>query len=162
MFVPDDKCQLDADHQHQKHIITYLNKLNALVLTPAGHNDDYFIIEAARPNNGVIVSNDLFRDEKKYDEELKEFIRLNRLPYIFVDDLFIPAQDPLGRSRRPFLDEFLKVGSNQSTSQYRFNNSNHKKLNRANSYQRYPQRNDSLNFTGRNKTPLCRAKSHTG
>lgn len=168
-FVPADKCQNDpTDYQlNNKTIINYLNSIDALIITPTGHNDDFLIIEAARHNNGIIVSNDLYRDEKKYDDHLKEFIRFNRLPYIFDDDLFIPVEDPLGRSRRPFLEEFLRTGSsNQNTSQHQLSsNSNHKKLTRAKSHQKYPQRNDSINghnHNGRNKTPVFRAKSLSG
>lgn len=102
-FVPQDKCQL-ADET----IFSYLRHIDALVRTPTGCNDDMFIIEAARQSNAVIVSNDLFRDEKRFNDELERFIHLNRLPYVFVGDLFIPANDPRGRSG-PKLQDFLSA-----------------------------------------------------
>lgn len=102
VFVPEDKCFPKNDP-----VICYLIESNALIKTPEGCNDDNFIIEAARLNNGIIVSNDQYRDEKRLKYDLQNFIYNNRLPYIFVEDMFIPALDPLGRSG-PTLDEFLQ------------------------------------------------------
>lgn len=105
VFVPDDKCQtIDKD------IELYLNSSSALIRTPSGHNDDMFVIEAAMNNNGVIVSNDHFRAEQERTNrmELRNFIEMNRLPFVIVDDVFIPASDPRGKGPlRPSLDEFL-------------------------------------------------------
>lgn len=132
VFVAADRC-----HQADKTMLGHLRELDALVECPSGCNDDMFVIEAARQNNGVIVSNDLYRDEKSYnanDLELKRFIDQNRLPYVFVDDLFIPASDPLGRTG-PSLDDFLKVMSEDHHSfAYRT---------RSVQYQRYPRPNVS-------------------
>lgn len=108
VFVPADKCKsIDSLTED------YLKDLEALIETPSGCNDDLFIIEAARKSNGVIVSNDLYRNEKRLNQELERFVYMNRLPYIFDDDNFIPASDPRGRSG-PNLDEFLVDTSNES------------------------------------------------
>lgn len=110
VFVPADKCQsIDDDTE------TYLNELNALIKTPIGCNDDMFIIKAARGNNGVIVSNDLYRDEIRFNQELELFVHLNRLPYLFDDNQFIPASDPRGRYG-PNLDEFLRESTNEAAN----------------------------------------------
>lgn len=112
VFVPEDRCII-ADES----VLAYLNGIDALISTPRGHNDDLFVIQAAREtkgNNGIIVSNDQYRDEKGLDNELRRFIDLNRLPYVFVDDIFIPAQDPRGRSG-PSLKEFLKESPKTGT-----------------------------------------------
>lgn len=119
VFVPENLCQqvaeiLIKDEQGSignSNILDYLVDNDALVKTPIGSNDDMFLIEAARLSNGVIVSNDLFREEVKLKHEWSVYVRQNRLPYIFVDDLFIPANDPLKRSG-PYLDQFLQVQTN--------------------------------------------------
>lgn len=147
MFVPVDRC-----HTADESILSYLNDLDTLVKTPSDCNDDLFVIEAARLNNGVIVSNDLFRDETRYNNELERFIHANRLPYVFVDDLFIPAQDPRGRSG-PTLSEFLKDGRDQ-----------HNKLSRTKSNQRYqraafPKSNQSRCLQSTRSLPM--EQNHT-
>lgn len=122
VFVPSYRCQLA-----EPSIVDHLTEHDALIKTPDGCNDDLFVIEAAVQSDAIIVSNDLFRDESRFNAYAKNFIRSHRLPYIFVDDLFIPAKDPLG-NKGPNLDEFL---SNQPQKE-----SFHSKLTRAKSHQR--------------------------
>lgn len=110
--MPVDKCDTHGSPT-TANIVKYLQQVDALIKTPLGCNDDMFIIEAARQSNGVIVSNDLFRNEKRSNTDLRRFISLSRLPYIFVDDLFIPANDPLGRTG-PILDKFLRAENNSA------------------------------------------------
>lgn len=130
--MPKDKCEQADDG-----IMRYLLDKDALVETPIGCNDDIFIIEAAKQNNGVIVSNDLFRDEKRFNDELQCFIHSNRLPYVFVEDLFIPANDPRGRSG-PKLEDFL------STDLVEHGNVQHHQrlLGRTKSHQRYQRKKE--------------------
>lgn len=73
-----------------------------MVEIPTGYNDDLCVIEAARQNKAVIVSNDRFREEKR----LNAIQRLDRISFVFVDDLFLPA-DPHGRPGLS-IEEFLK------------------------------------------------------
>lgn len=127
VFVPVNRCN---NQPKAESVINYLKQINALVETPIDCNDDLFIIDAAVQNNGVIVSNDLYRDEKSVKEEWKHFVNLNRLPYIFVDDLFMPANDPRGRCG-PTLDEFLRETCDYAAG------STHNKLYRTKSNQRY-------------------------
>lgn len=135
VFVPIDRCNRAMGDPIADSVMSYLTNLDTLVKTPAGSNDDYYVIEAARHNAGVIVSNDLFRDEKRFNQELQEFIHLNRLPYVFVDDLFIPANDPRGRSG-PTLDEFLTCDV-LNTNGLGIHSTHYSRVNRPRSYQRY-------------------------
>jgi len=65
-----------------------------------------FLLEGAKRLDAIIVSNDKFRDleNKGYDEIITKRV----LPFQFLQDHFIPAQDPLGREG-PSLKEFLKA-----------------------------------------------------
>lgn len=72
--------------------------------------DDRYIIKHAVDNDGVVVSNDNFRDLMNENHDWKKVIEQRLLMYTFVDDKFMPPDDPLGRYG-PTLDEFLKKGS---------------------------------------------------
>jgi len=71
--------------------------------------DDRFIIRLAHQTDGVIVSNDNFRDLQNESPEWRKVIEQRLLMYSFVDDRFMPPDDPAGR-HGPTLDEFLKKG----------------------------------------------------
>ena len=43
-------------------LIEFFVSQNLLSVVPAGENDDFYIIEYAKNNNGYILSNDLFED----------------------------------------------------------------------------------------------------
>lgn len=132
VLVPEENC-----HAAPEEVINYLKTSNALIMTPSGCNDDLFIIEAARKTDGIIVSNDLYRDEKRFNDDLQRFIHLNRLPYIFDDDQFIPASDPQGRSG-PTLDEFLladhHAALHRSLMKHQFRNRKNGSLVKPNHY----------------------------
>lgn len=131
MIVPENRCQ-----SIDKLTESYLNELGALIKSPSSCNDDLCIINAAMTSNGVIVSNDLFRDEKRLNEDMQRFIHLNRLPYVFDDDTFIPASDPRGRFG-PSLDEFLRESVNDT-------NYNSRQSAKMSKHQTRYQRNGSL------------------
>lgn len=137
VFIPADRCERAVGDSEAEAILNYLIHQDALVKTPCGSNDDLYVIEAAKHYDGVIVSNDMFRDEKRFNEDLSNYIHQNRLAYVFVDDLFIPAHDPLGRTG-PSLDEFLR-------SNYASFNSN-MKLCRSRSHQRPLRSSYSLKY----------------
>ena len=71
--------------------------------------DDRYIIKHAAEIDGVIVSNDNFRDLMAESHEWKKVIEQRLLMYTFVGDKFMPPDDPLGR-HGPTLDAFLKKG----------------------------------------------------
>ena len=80
--------------------------------------DDMFMIEAAIDNDGIIVSNDQFKDlwhKATVNTNLnwKHVIRYRILQYTFLGDIFEPSCTPLGIERpevdfRKFLDGDFK------------------------------------------------------
>ena len=97
-------------------VLFELEKLNICKFTPSrrvnGKNivcyDDRFILDLADQTDGVVVSNDQFRDLMSVNKKWKNVIEKRLLPYVFVKDIFMPATDPLGQGG-PDLDEFLKL-----------------------------------------------------
>lgn len=85
--------------------------------------DDRFVLELAEREEGIIVSNDQYRDLMQEKYSWRKIIEERLLLFSFVGDNFMPPFDPLGRYG-PNLDEFLckpqirKRGMNQSNSQY--------------------------------------------
>jgi hypothetical protein len=71
-------------------------------------DDDLTMLRLALTKSGIIVSND---DFKRYlnnsHEEYKQIIEERVLMYSFIDDTFMPAEDPLGKNG-PSLDNFLR------------------------------------------------------
>ena len=69
------------------------------------------IVKCAAEKNGIIISNDTFKDlvkeaERNNDLHTKSIIENNLLMFTFVGDSFMPPDDPLGRFG-PRLDMFL-------------------------------------------------------
>lgn len=75
--------------------------------------DDRLIIKAAIFHKAIIVSNDNYRDLMGEDLAWKKYIESNLLQYSFVGDLFLVADDPMGRNG-PSIDEFLSDDSDYS------------------------------------------------
>ncbi|KAM8977387.1 endoribonuclease ZC3H12A [Pelodytes ibericus] len=98
-----------------QHILTELEKRKILVFTPSRRvggkrlvcYDDRFIVKLAYKCDGIIVSNDTYRDLQSEKLEWKKFIEERLLMYSFVNDIFMPPDDPLGR-HGPNLDDFLR------------------------------------------------------
>lgn len=117
VFVPSwrkEQPQPDAPIRDQ-HILTDLENQNIVVFTPSRHvggkrvvcYDDRFIVKLATESEGVIVSNDTYRDLQGDNLEWKKCIEERLLMYSFVNDKFMPPDDPLGR-HGPTLDNFLR------------------------------------------------------
>ncbi|XP_045522941.1 probable ribonuclease ZC3H12D isoform X1 [Pieris brassicae] len=70
--------------------------------------DDRYILKLAAETDGVVVSNDNYRDLAIESPEFRRVIEDRLLMYTFVNDRFMPPDDPLGRSG-PTLDAFLRV-----------------------------------------------------
>ncbi|XP_073338901.1 endoribonuclease ZC3H12A [Pagrus major] len=98
-----------------QHILRDLEKRKILVFTPSRRvagkrvvcNDDCFIVKLAYESDGIIVSNDMYRDLQAEKPKWKRFIEERLLMYSFVNNKFMPPDDPLGR-HGPTLENFLR------------------------------------------------------
>ncbi|XP_067862540.1 ribonuclease ZC3H12A [Heptranchias perlo] len=98
-----------------QYFLRELEKKKILVFTPSRRvggkrivcYDDRFIVKLAYDADGIIVSNDTYRDLQNEKPEWKKFIEERLLMYSFVNDKFMPPDDPLGR-HGPSLDNFLR------------------------------------------------------
>nr|XP_046274548.1 ribonuclease ZC3H12A [Scatophagus argus] len=96
-------------------ILRDLERRKILVFTPSRRvagkrvvcNDDWFIVKLAYETDGIIVSNDMYRDLQGKEPEWKRFIEERLLMYSFVNNKFMPPDDPLGR-HGPTLENFLR------------------------------------------------------
>ncbi|NXI88929.1 ZC12D ribonuclease, partial [Rhipidura dahli] len=97
-----------------QHILEELEKQSILVYTPSRKvkgkrvvcYDDRYIVKVAYEKDGIIVSNDHYRDLQNENPEWKWFIEQRLLMYSFVSNRFMPPDDPLGR-HGPTLSNFL-------------------------------------------------------
>ncbi|KAJ9578566.1 hypothetical protein L9F63_005216 [Diploptera punctata] len=96
-------------------ILTELERDRCLVFTPSrlfgGKRmvcyDDRYILKLASEVDGIVVSNDTYRDLAQ-ETEFRKVIEERILMYSFVNDRFMPPDDPLGRTG-PTLDNFLRI-----------------------------------------------------
>ena len=72
--------------------------------------DDRYILKLASETEGIVVSNDNYRDLAHENPEFRKVIEERILMYSFVNDLFMPPDDPLGRGGTN-LDNFLKINT---------------------------------------------------
>uniref|UniRef100_A0A182VVW5 C3H1-type domain-containing protein n=1 Tax=Anopheles minimus TaxID=112268 RepID=A0A182VVW5_9DIPT len=87
-------------------ILNELEKERMLVFTPSRLVGGKRMLAA--DNDGIVVSNDNYRDLVQESSEFKKVVEERVLMYSFVNDRFMPPDDPLGRSG-PTLDNFLRV-----------------------------------------------------
>ncbi|KAG7244167.1 hypothetical protein INR49_004240, partial [Caranx melampygus] len=69
--------------------------------------DDRYIVKLAFDLDGIIVSNDNYRDLQTENPQWKKFIEDRLLMYTFANDKFMPPDDPLGRNG-PTINDFLR------------------------------------------------------
>ncbi len=120
VFVPQWRKEASKPERPivDQQILLDLEKERILAFTPSRRvngrrvvcYDDRYIVRFAAENDGIIVSNDNFRDLEKENPEWKKVIDEKLLMYTFVKDCFMPPDDPLGR-HGPKLDDFLKKGT---------------------------------------------------
>ncbi|XP_071334524.1 probable ribonuclease ZC3H12D [Trachinotus anak] len=117
VFVPlwrKEQPRPDAPITDQ-HILHELERRKILVYTPSrcvnGKRvvcyDDRYIVKLAFDSDGIIVSNDNYRDLQTENPQWKKFIEERLLMYTFANDKFMPPDDPLGRNG-PTIDDFLR------------------------------------------------------
>lgn len=75
--------------------------------------DDRYILRLAAEIDGIVVSNDNYRDLAQESPEFRKVIEERILMYTFVNDRFMPPDDPLGRSG-PTLENFLRISPKKS------------------------------------------------
>ncbi|KAM8869940.1 endoribonuclease ZC3H12A isoform 2-T2 [Spinachia spinachia] len=117
VFVPTwrkEQPRPDSPITDQR-ILLEFEKRKIVVFTPSRRvggkrvvcYDDRFIVKVAYESDGVIVSNDTYRDLQGERPEWKKCIEERLLMFSFVNDKFMPPDDPLGR-HGPSLDNFLR------------------------------------------------------
>ncbi|XP_019869434.1 probable ribonuclease ZC3H12D isoform X2 [Aethina tumida] len=118
VFVPKwrkEAPRLDNPIRDQD-ILAELERDKILVFTPSrvvvGKRmtcyDDRYILKWAAESDGIVVSNDNYRDLCQENAEFRKIVEERVLMYSFVNDVFMPPDDPLGRSG-PTLDNFLRA-----------------------------------------------------
>ena len=117
VFVPSWRKEASRPETpiSDQEILYQLEREGYLVFTPSRRigtrkivcYDDRFIVRLAAMTDGIIVSNDNFRDLVDEKPEWRETIEQRLLMFTFVNDIFMVPEDPLGR-HGPMLDEFLQ------------------------------------------------------
>ncbi|KAH8248121.1 hypothetical protein KR038_001920 [Drosophila bunnanda] len=113
-FVPNWRKELANNNIADQELLYELEHERVLVFTPSRHldgkrvscYDDRFILKLAVETDGIVVSNDNYRDLILESNEFRRVVQERLLMYSFVNDIFMPPDDPLGRSG-PNLDLFL-------------------------------------------------------
>ena len=117
VFVPEWRKEASTPDSpiSDQHLLHLLEQDGHLKYTPSRRldggrrivcYDDRYIVKLATDEQGVIVSNDQFRDLVKEKAEWKEQIETRLLQFAFANDYFMPPDDPLGRNG-PTLDQLL-------------------------------------------------------
>jgi ribonuclease ZC3H12 len=116
VFVPSWRKEPSRSETpiREQHVLEELERQAVLVYTPSRKvngkrvvcYDDRYIVKVAYEKDGIIVSNDNYRDLQSENPEWKWFIEQRLLMFSFVNDRFMPPDDPLGR-RGPTLSNFL-------------------------------------------------------
>lgn len=103
-------------------ILNELEKERVLVYTPSRSltngkrmvcYDDRYVLKLALENDGIVVSNDNYRDLVQESSEFKKIVEERILMYSFVNDIFMPPDDPLGKLG-PSLESFLRFPNKKS------------------------------------------------
>ncbi|CAH0551355.1 unnamed protein product [Brassicogethes aeneus] len=112
-FVPNFRAR--RKHCSDSRWLQKLERKNLVVFTPSltikneskVPYDDWYVVQMAAKQDGIIVSRDNFQDIARIEPKLRFFVEERRLVPTFVDDTIIFPMDPLG-NRDYNLDEFLR------------------------------------------------------
>ncbi|GFO25340.1 nedd4-binding protein 1 [Plakobranchus ocellatus] len=113
-FVPESRRYTQQVSVAGRNLLHDLNKAGFVKFTPArrvgkqviASYDDRFILNLAVAEEGIVVSNDQYRDLQMERQSYHEVSTKRLLQFTFVGDHFMPPEDPLGRDG-PSLDQFL-------------------------------------------------------
>jgi len=113
IFLPQSRFRRASDKD--KDILSKLQEAGYLVYTPSRRTDgqtwdsydDRYIVKYAVQEQGIIVSNDNFRDLIAENEEFRDQIEKRLLHFTFIKEEFSPPDDPLGM-KGPSLTDFLR------------------------------------------------------
>lgn len=114
VFVPHWRTRWHANAREQ-HFLRQLEDLGLLAFTPSrdilgqriASHEDRFLLHLAEKTGGIIVTNDNLREFVTQSVSWREIVSQRLLQYTFVGDIFMVADDPLGRHGPP-LEEFLR------------------------------------------------------
>lgn len=98
-------CLPPALRPAEQHLLEELERQAVLVCTPSRKvngkrvvcYDDRYIVKVAYERDGVIVSNDNYRDLQSENPEWKWFIEQRLLMFSFVNDRYVGAEGVLAR-----------------------------------------------------------------
>ena len=125
VFVPKwrkEASKVDVPITSQN-LLEEMEKKRQVVFTPSRQvlgkrivcHDDRYILNYAAENDAVVVSNDNYRELINEKLEYKKVIEERILMYSFVNDTFMPPDDPLGKNG-PSLETFLRLKTSTGPS----------------------------------------------
>ncbi|CAG9764195.1 unnamed protein product [Ceutorhynchus assimilis] len=112
-FIPKYRLK-NAESSDQK-LLNELVKKKLVIITPTlfiknqqrSPYDDWYIVQTAAANGGIIVSSDNFQDIVEMNPNLRMVVEERRLVPTFIDDMLIFPMDPHGNRENDF-EDFLK------------------------------------------------------
>ncbi|GAU97410.1 hypothetical protein RvY_08716 [Ramazzottius varieornatus] len=120
VFVPQWRKEASTTETPiiDQEVLLQLERQGLLTFTPSRYvqhkrvvcYDDRYILKLALETDGIVVSNDNYRDLIREDIQYRQVVEQRLLMYSFVNDRFMPPDDPLGR-HGPTLQQFLRKSS---------------------------------------------------
>lgn len=112
--TPDQQILLDMESKSQIHY-TPNKRVGAKRIDP---DEDIVKLQFAHSKGGIIVSNNNFKKYLNHSEDFKKVIEEAVLMYSFIDDTFMPVEDPLGKGG-PSLENFLRIEPSVSATYWK-------------------------------------------
>ncbi|XP_075985920.1 uncharacterized protein LOC142983026 isoform X2 [Anticarsia gemmatalis] len=112
-FVPRFRCKYGKSSDPR--LLDYLERKGLVIYTPSREikgrlhvpYDDRYIVQCAAEFDGVIVSDDQYRDLLKENPRWRKVIETRLLQFTWVDDMIMFPKDPFGKSGMS-LEELLR------------------------------------------------------